>query len=378
MSSLTEKQQETLAKLRALPTEQLSAKQARKLEMLMSKSSDAASDRSVAKTLPPPSKVGLSREERRELTKRKLEAQAQAASAAPAATDKAAMAADAATATAPITEKAAAKAGLSREERRELTKRKLEAQAVEVAEAAEKVAAKQAAEKAAAAASAAKAAAAAAKEVASESARTPKQSRSGGGAYAVGPCSEQGHWGDDGEWVYPAERTLKCASCAVDFKFTGEEQAWYAQRSLYAPSRCAECLAAKKQRKEEKRESGRSGEGRCFACGEFGHLSSRCPNPQRPPGENERKACYICGSLEHLSRNCPNAAKAAKKQSGCFTCGSNEHMSRECPQRPPPLCHNCGETGHASKGCPLPVRTSGVCFAFQKAQCFRKKCPFSH
>lgn len=191
------------------------------------------------------------------------------------------------------------------------------------------------------------------------------------------PCSDQGHWGDDGEWVYPAEISITCSSCNSNFAFTGEQQAWYAARKLFAPARCATCLANKKMRREEKQASGRSGINRCFNCGEYGHGSAQCSKPKVTLEADERKACYVCGSTEHLSRNCPNVT-GKKKSIGCFTCGSESHLSRECPQKPTVVCHNCGGVGHASKSCDQPVRSSGVCFAFKAGQCFRKKCPFEH
>ena len=196
-----------------------------------------------------------------------------------------------------------------------------------------------------------------------------------GAAAAVTPCNDEGHWGADGAWVYPDDRELMCSLCQAAFVFTGMEQAWFAKRSLYPPSRCAECLAAKKQKREAKQKSGASGAGRCFNCGVQGHGAAECPKPVA--AAEARKACYVCGSVEHLSRNCPQSVKSAKP-TGCFTCGSTAHLSRECPQRPPPVCHNCGKPGHALKTCPLPPRNGGVCFAFQAGQCFRKKCGFVH
>lgn len=196
----------------------------------------------------------------------------------------------------------------------------------------------------------------------------------------VGPCSDEGAWNANGEWEYPADKTISCGLCKADFVFTGAEQSWYAQKKLYPPARCATCIAAKKESKEAKKASGRSGEGRCFRCGASGHLSSACTRPSADTtAASGRKSCYVCGSEEHLSRNCPNASAHKKtKAGGCFTCNSTEHMSRECPHRPPPVCYNCGSTGHASKTCDQPKRSSGECFAFAKGQCHSKKCLFSH
>lgn len=190
-------------------------------------------------------------------------------------------------------------------------------------------------------------------------------------------CDDQGHWGDDGSWVYPTDLSITCTTCKAAFTFTGAEQAWYAKKELYAPSRCAACISAKKEAKAEKLSTGRSGANHCFNCGRAGHLSTECPEPRAEKSADGRKSCYVCGSDAHLSRNCPNA-RSKKKAAGCFTCGSTGHLSRECPEKPAPICFNCGEAGHASKSCEMPVRTSGVCYAFQKGQCHRRQCAFTH
>ena len=41
-------------------------------------------------------------------------------------------------------------------------------------------------------------------------------------------------------------------------------------------------------------------------------------------------------------------------------------------------CFNCGKEGCSKKVCDQPLRTSGVCFAFAKGQCFAKQCTFRH
>lgn len=172
----------------------------------------------------------------------------------------------------------------------------------------------------------------------------------------AGICTDEGAWGDNGEWVYPADKQISCSLCKSDFTFTGAEQAWYAQKKLYAPARCAACISAKKESKEAKKASGKSGAGRCFNCGESGHVSSKCPKPvaEAPAANGGRKACYVCGSDQHLSRNCPDAHGKKKAASGCFTCGSTAHMSRECPQRPPPICFNwCAATRVTQSDCSL-------------------------
>ena len=192
----------------------------------------------------------------------------------------------------------------------------------------------------------------------------------------TGPITDAGHWNANGEWEYPLDKSLTCGTCKEAFTFTGTEQAWYAEKALYAPARCAVCIAAKKSAREEKQKAGVSGAGRCFNCGQSGHLSAVCPKPAVDAASaGGRKACYVCGSDAHLSRNCPSASTKAK---GCFTCGSSAHLSKECPQRPTPVCFNCGSEGHALKTCGQPKRTSGECFAFARGMCFRKQCGFTH
>jgi hypothetical protein len=192
--------------------------------------------------------------------------------------------------------------------------------------------------------------------------------------YKAEPCRDQGHWGSDGEWVYPVDRQITCSTCKASFTFSGTEQAWYAKKELYAPARCPDCIASKKEARHVKKQQVGHATNRCFNCGRDGHAAASCPEKR-----SETKVCYVCGSEAHFSRNCPDAAGKKKNMArGCFTCGSTAHLSRECPQRPTPVCFNCGETGHAQKACSKALRTSGACFAFAKGQCFSNKCKFEH
>lgn len=44
---------------------------------------------------------------------------------------------------------------------------------------------------------------------------------------------------------------------------------------------------------------------RCFNCGEFGHLSTKCPKPKRLHG-----SCLGCGQLGHKIYDCPEKKKS--------------------------------------------------------------------
>ena len=417
---LTEKQQKALKNLEVASAsgQQLSAKQAKQLKFLSASPAHlrdllAATDPAHAAAAEPPvdslkdatrheggqpsaSKAGLSREERRELTKRKLEAQAAAAVDEQQPAAKATPGGEGGQGPTPPSAAAAApsasKAGLSREERRELTKRKLEAQAAAAVDEQQPAAKAKRTDnvdnRPSPPASAIKAPATSMRptELKSDTdakdtnANVPATTALVNGKSKSAPCSDVGRWGEDGQWVYPTDVSIVCSLCNSPFVFTGAEQAWYAQRSMYAPVRCAPCLAARKEAKEAKQRSGKSGDGRCFNCGEQGgHKSADCPFPRRVTEEGGRKACYHCASLEHLSRNCPKAVGGAKAHaSGCFICSSLDHLSRACPQKPPVVCLNCGAEGHVQKACEEPQRTEGVCFAFQKGRCHKKNCVFTH
>jgi hypothetical protein len=48
-----------------------------------------------------------------------------------------------------------------------------------------------------------------------------------------------------------SDQTLKCRDCQIDFVFTANEQAFFAEKGFRAPSRCRPCRQAKKLRQTE-------------------------------------------------------------------------------------------------------------------------------
>ena len=83
-------------------------------------------------------------------------------------------------------------------------------------------------------------------------------------------------------------------------------------------------------------EGGNKG-GRCFSCGEVGHMAGFCP---RNAWSKNRKNGF----------NGEGWVGVGRGRGRCFSCGEIGHLSLQC--RRGPMCFGCRELGHTAVSCP--------------------------
>ena len=66
-------------------------------------------------------------------------------------------------------------------------------------------------------------------------------------------------------------------------------------------------------------------------------------------GRSFNGTCYKCSQFGHLARNCPSS----RQSSVCSVCGNEGHASSECALKSGDRCRKCGNTGHREFSCKL-------------------------
>ena len=77
-----------------------------------------------------------------------------------------------------------------------------------------------------------------------------------------------------------------------------------------------------------------SAERLCYNCKQPGHESNGCPLPRT----TEAKQCYHCQGLGHVQADCPTLRLSGNATSGrCYNCGQPGHLAVRRPPFQPPL-----------------------------------------
>ncbi|TFK44129.1 hypothetical protein BDQ12DRAFT_672441 [Crucibulum laeve] len=124
----------------------------------------------------------------------------------------------------------------------------------------------------------------------------------------------------------------------------------------------------------------------CFKCGQVGHWSTNCPNPEGGTNKRARSfgtmanssnpslTCFTCKEPGHISPDCPNSGGSRPKASSggggggqgqCFKCNQEGHWSKDCknegggPSRSSSSGGTRGKRGGRGGGAPKSKRGRG-------------------
>ena len=93
--------------------------------------------------------------------------------------------------------------------------------------------------------------------------------------------------------------TLTCRNCGQAFSFTSGEQDYYASRGFSEPSRCRDCRAANKTRRDDESSSYGSGPGSREM---FGATCSSCGQQAQVPFQPSRDKPVYCSACFETQR----------------------------------------------------------------------------